>query len=465
MQILLILALVVSIAVAENAPQQPVSDSGLRLLLSLAAMLVAPLFAFATSSIVVSSLRRNDTCSTQVRKRFARLRNVHALLWLGLAMVILWQLGWAQMVRFNWSLGGVLLVDDLLVLFPLLSSLVLSWAAFYDADRKIDFSSASSLSHGPKYASRFQYLALHARHHLALLLVPVLGVFAVQDLVRWAEPQISDAVQAWILLFPVVALALFFPVALRWIWQTAPLECGALKDRLAEQSRRSGLGTTKFFIWQTNRMMVNAAVAGMVRPWRYVFFTDALLDRFTDSEIEAVLAHEIGHVRRHHVLDRLLAFLLPVLLWYVLCQTFPAIPQALQSGLHYLGANASWQSALLAPLVLVFYAATVFAAHAKLLEYEADLFAVRTLCEGGQEYAVSCRQLVSVLEKLSRVGGIRRETRTWLHPSIAERISLLLHAAEVPTIATRFELRMYFRRTAMLLAFVVLAVYLAFGSA
>lgn len=465
MQILLIFALVLSIALAENVPSQPVSDLGLRLSLSLAAMLLAPLFAFATSSIVIGSLRRNEVCTALVQRKFARLRNIHSLLWLALAVVTLWQLGWVQIVRFNWSLASVALVDDVLILFPLLGSLILSWAAFYDADRGIDFSSTTISASKPEYASRAEYLALHTRHNLLLLLVPVLGVFAVQDLVRWCRPQISEDVQVGTLLLLVIAIALFFPVVLRHIWSTAPLSTGPLKERLTEQSRRSGFKITKFFVWQTNRMMVNAAVAGLIRPWRYVFFTDALVERFTEEEVEAVLAHEIGHVRRHHVLDRLLALLLPVLMWNVLANLFPSLPQAIQNGLQDWGVGAPWQATLLSPLLLIVYAATVFAAHARLLEHEADLFAVHALCPDTCDPEIGCRRVVAVLEKLARVGGIKLEKRSWLHPAICERINFLHQVADHPSIGRRFEIRMRLRRAVMGGGFVVLLLCLAVASA
>jgi Zn-dependent protease with chaperone function len=47
--------------------------------------------------------------------------------------------------------------------------------------------------------------------------------------------------------------------------------------------------------------MLNGAVMGLLGRLRYVLLTDALLERLPEDQVEAVMAHEVGHVRRKHV--------------------------------------------------------------------------------------------------------------------------------------------------------------------
>jgi len=47
--------------------------------------------------------------------------------------------------------------------------------------------------------------------------------------------------------------------------------------------------------------MLNGAVIGLLAPLRYVLLTDALLESLPTVQVEAVLAHEVGHVRRRHM--------------------------------------------------------------------------------------------------------------------------------------------------------------------
>ena len=47
--------------------------------------------------------------------------------------------------------------------------------------------------------------------------------------------------------------------------------------------------------------MANAAVIGLLPGWRYVLLSDRLIETMTDAEIEAVFAHELGHIVHNHM--------------------------------------------------------------------------------------------------------------------------------------------------------------------
>ena len=463
MQLLLVLAIVAAVSISEYSPHQPVPDVGIRLALALLAMAAAPLFAVAASSLIAGSLRRDLARKRELLCWFSRLRGIHSVIWLVLAAIVLHQLGWVRLVRFNWRLDKVFLLDDLLIFLPIVVPLVLSWAAFYEVERCLAGSAAGDAS--PSLAvTRRQYVGLHVRHYLGLLLLPVLSVLAVQDLVQQVGPAIPGDLEAWLLVLPVVALLLLFPLVLRRIWRTEPLAAGELRERLLHFSKAVGFRPSELLVWRTDRLIVNAAVTGLVRPWRYVFFTDALLARFTSDEIEAVFGHEIGHVCRRHLFGRMLAITLPVALWFAFARAFPEVVQSLVEWLTASGLTWDVQAAIVGPGALTLYASTLFAYYAKLLEYDADLFAARS-CDSNHRLSSSgSLRIAAVLEKLACVSSMDRRSRSWLHPTIADRSDFLNRVAVDPSLGESFEKRLCVLRRVMLASLLTAFAYLVVTS-
>src|SRR5690606_31987071 len=54
-------------------------------------------------------------------------------------------------------------------------------------------------------------------------------------------------------------------------------------------------------LWRTFGGMVNAAVMGMLAPLRYILLSDALLEHLPAEQVEAVMAHEVAHIRKRHL--------------------------------------------------------------------------------------------------------------------------------------------------------------------
>ena len=85
-----------------------------------------------------------------------------------------------------------------------------------------------------------------------------------------------------------------------------PLDDSALKARIENLMRKCGFRTSGLFVMDGSRRSNhgNAYFTGFGTSKRIVFF-DTLLARLDASEIEAVLAHELGHFKRHHVTKRI----------------------------------------------------------------------------------------------------------------------------------------------------------------
>ena len=86
------------------------------------------------------------------------------------------------------------------------------------------------------------------------------------------------------------------------------LEAGPVRERLERLVERCGFRSDGMFVMDGSKRSShgNAYFTGLGRSKRIVFF-DTLLNALAPEELEAVLAHELGHFRRRHVAKRLLA--------------------------------------------------------------------------------------------------------------------------------------------------------------
>jgi STE24 endopeptidase len=112
-----------------------------------------------------------------------------------------------------------------------------------------------------------------------------------------------------------------FSILMTWAWPAVfaplfnkftPLADEDLKQRTEQLLERCGFAAKGVFVMDGSRRSVhgNAYFTGVGRSKRIVFF-DTLLERLKIPEIEAVLAHELGHFRLHHIRWRLvLSFIL-----------------------------------------------------------------------------------------------------------------------------------------------------------
>jgi STE24 endopeptidase len=175
-----------------------------------------------------------------------------------------------------------------------------------------------------------------------------------------------------------LALVVAFP---RWIAplfnRFTPLEDEELRARIERLLARCGFTAAGLFVMDGSKRSShgNAYFTGFGRTKRIVFF-DTLLERLTPEEIEAVLAHELGHFARGHI-PRLLAvrFTLALLLLAALGWLYrePAFQQALGMPAPQVGALLAG-FALVAP-VFMFPLQPLASLMARRQEFEADAFA------------------------------------------------------------------------------------------
>lgn len=107
-----------------------------------------------------------------------------------------------------------------------------------------------------------------------------------------------------------------FAVLMMWAWPAliaplfnkfTPLADGNLKERTESLLQRCGFASKGVYVMDGSRRSAhgNAYFTGVGRNKRIVFF-DTLLERLQPTEVEAVLAHELGHFKLRHVRARLI---------------------------------------------------------------------------------------------------------------------------------------------------------------
>lgn len=158
-----------------------------------------------------------------------------------------------------------------------------------------------------------------------------------------------------------------------------PLEDASLKTRIEALLHRCGFTAQGLFVMDGSKRSThgNAYFTGFGKTKRIVFF-DTLIARLTPSEIDAVLAHELGHFKRHHVIKRI------VLTFAVSLGFLWLLAQMMQADWFYAGLGVSTHSTALA-LLLFFMALPVFSfllqpvssAYSRKHEFEADAYAAK----------------------------------------------------------------------------------------
>lgn len=234
----------------------------------------------------------------------------------------------------------------------------------------------------------------------------------------------------------VVFVLLFFPPLVKRLWGCTPLPEGALREHLEAFS--AGLGVKgDFYLWPLfEGRVLTAAVMGILPGRRYILMTPALLETMTLAELEAIIAHEIGHVKLRHLL--LYLFLIGGFSLFAALLAEPMIHFFLSLGLtHKLMLTSGFAAedvitfvgALPLLLLLLFYFRFIFGYFIRNFERQADLYSLQSVG--------SSRPLVAAFEKISLMSGNIKEQKNWHHFGIGERIDCLEEAERKPQYIAR----------------------------
>lgn len=408
-----ILLAVVAVLTVEGPLAGAWIDAALRGPVAVGGLVLLAGLAVAGATLIAGHIRGAETKEELALwiRRYDRLQTLHFALWSGyVALLVLG--GWTSLVREGWGLGGVPVVDDLVILLPILAPPLLAWAAWHEVELALETRLGPLGRSLPR--TRLGYVLEQVRGPIAIALGPLLVLVVTYDAARWWLGDTLMQSYGGLIGAPVVlAAAVALPAWVGQLWDLSPLPPGRLRTRLAERAERMRTPISEIYLWRAEAGVANAAVLGFF-PWqRHVLLSEELLARLSDAEVEAVFAHELAHLARGHLWLRLAAVSVPLAI----------VMAAGQVLTPWLGDG--W-AALLLPIAALAGAVAATGWTSWWVEFDADDAACRT--EDGQPDAARAADLHRALTTLvpnarQRAGG------SWLHPSLDARLAALAQLA------------------------------------
>ena len=240
-----------------------------------------------------------------------------------------------------------------------------------------------------------------------------------------------------------LCLAVLFPVLVTRLWGCTPMPRGPARSRIETFCRRQGVGYAEILLWPLHEgQALTAGVMGIIAPLRYLLVTPALLTAMSPEEIEAVMAHELGHVKKRHLPIFLVLFMGFGLLAQL--SSYPVLYLLTSSDLFYQMIHLANQkpSSTLAfastvPLfvLMVVYFRYILGFFMRNFERQADLYALQTMA--------SSAPLVRVFERIAWLSGDIRDLPSWHHFGIGQRIDCLRRCEQDPRQIRRHDRKVY----------------------
>lgn len=219
-----------------------------------------------------------------------------------------------------------------------------------------------------------------------------------------------------------ILLAQLAPVVLFPIfYKFEPLENEDLRRRLVVLSERAGTRVRGVYRWKLSEKSkkANAALTGLGST-RRIILADTLLDNYSPEEIEAVLAHELGHHVHRHILKSIFvqAAITFVGFWAADFVLHYAVDQHM---FEQLSDFANLPLLALVSVILSFLLMPALNAYSRFNERQADRYAF--------ESTESVGPFISSMNKLAEQNLAERAPSKWVewffhsHPSISRRLA------------------------------------------
>jgi STE24 endopeptidase len=163
----------------------------------------------------------------------------------------------------------------------------------------------------------------------------------------------------------------------------SPLQDETMKTRIESLLTRCGFTASGLFVMDGSRRSAhgNAYFTGFGKSKRIVFF-DTLLSRLNIDEIEAVLAHELGHFKHRHVMKRIITtFAMSLVFLWMLSMLMKTTWFYQGLGVDPVTGQAHTALALLLFILVMpvfsFFLSPVMSAYSRKHEFEADAYAAK----------------------------------------------------------------------------------------
>jgi Zn-dependent protease with chaperone function len=223
----------------------------------------------------------------------------------------------------------------------------------------------------------------------------------------------------------LVIVAIMGPLLIQKFWGCRPLEQGVHRTRIENLCRSVNLGYRNILHWPIfEGRIITAGVMGLVKRFRYILVTRALLNLLDPHEVDAVIAHEIGHVKKRHLLFYLfffvgymiISFSFLDLIVYAMIYFDPLVKAFNRMGFNPVTVTSFIFSLVIIATFLIYFR-YIFGFFMRNFERQADAY-VYTMFD-------TATSLISTLKKISITGRQSPDKPNWHHFSITERIEFL----------------------------------------
>ncbi|MDP3284809.1 MAG: M48 family metalloprotease, partial [Desulfobacterales bacterium] len=223
----------------------------------------------------------------------------------------------------------------------------------------------------------------------------------------------------------LIIIAVFGPVMIQKLWRCRPVEEGRERSGIEAICKKAGVGFADILYWPIfGSRMITAGVMGLIKRFRYILVTKSLLSLLEPEEVEAVIAHEAGHIKRNHLVFYLLFFsgymLLAVstfdLVIYFVIYAKPFYRFLIDSGIRQTTLISVLYGIAIAGMFLIYFR-FIFGYFMRNFERQADTYVYSFFENAGH--------LISTFEKIAVAGGSPADKPNWHHFSIRERIDFL----------------------------------------
>jgi Zn-dependent protease with chaperone function len=263
------------------------------------------------------------------------------------------------------------------------------------------------------------------------VLLPWIAISGISDIVHIlpleAPKRLLSTPEGEIVYFMVflVIVAVIGPLLIQKFWGCRPLEPGVHRTRIESLCRSVNLGYRNILHWPIfEGRIITAGVMGLVKRFRYILVTRALLNLLDPHEVDAVIAHEIGHVKKRHLLFYLfffvgymiISFSFLDLIVYAMIYFDPLIKAFSRMGLNPVTVTSLIFSLVIITTFLIYFR-YIFGFFMRNFERQADAY-VYTIFD-------TATSLISTLKKISITGRQSPDKPNWHHFSITERIEFL----------------------------------------
>jgi Zn-dependent protease with chaperone function len=220
-----------------------------------------------------------------------------------------------------------------------------------------------------------------------------------------------------------VLLAQLAPVVLFPIfYKFEPLENEELKRRLISLSERAGTRVRGVYKWHLSEKSkkANAALTGLGAT-RRIILADTLLDHYSDDEIEAVLAHELGHHVHKHILKAMLVQAGITLFGFWLANEVLRYAVERRDMFAGMADFANLPLLVLVSTVLSFLLMPAMNAYSRFNERQADRYCFQSVA--------SVEPFISSMNKLAEQNLAEKTPAGWIewlfhsHPAISRRVA------------------------------------------